>query len=130
MAPRGPVRRHSNKEMWPTKVGYVDLFDTEVTLSFFLSGWGAGCLVWVARAPFLFAVCFSFSCASSFLFSLLTVVCVACFRFLMAALVVACLCYFVPVITVLLRFSFLRSVCCRVVGVRVFVWKGCGCCGW
>lgn len=41
------------------------------------------------------------------------------FAFYMAALVVACLCYFVPVITVLLRFSLLRSVCCRVVGVRV-----------
>lgn len=44
-------------------------------------------------------------------------------------LVCPCLCYFVPVITVLLRFSLPRSGCCRVVGVRVFVWKGCGSCG-
>ena len=82
----------------------------------------------MVRAPFLFAVCFSFPCAS-FLFSFLPAFVSRVFAFYMAALVVACLCYFVPVITVLLRFSLLRSVCCRVVGVRVFVWKGCGSCG-
>lgn len=26
--PPGPVGRHSNKETWPTKVGYAALFDT------------------------------------------------------------------------------------------------------
>ena len=46
------------------------------------------------------------------------------FAFYMVALVVACLCYFVSVITVLLRFSFLRSVCCRVVGVRALCGRG------
>ena len=56
----------------------------EVTVSFFLSFFlvGVRTVLWVVRAPFLFVVCFSFSCASSFLFSFLPAFCVACFRFL------------------------------------------------
>ena len=85
--------------------------------------------MWAARTPLFVYVGFSFV-RVSFFFLLLLFVCLVCFRSLLVASVVACLCYFVPVITVLLRLSFLRGVCCRVVGVRVFVWKGCGCCDW
>ena len=106
----------------------------EVTVSFFLSlflsfwlGCGLSCGWFAPRFCLSSASLFLVLLLSSSHFCLLFVSRV--FAFYMAALVVACLCYFVPVITVLLRFSFLRSVCCRVVGVRVFVWKGCGSCG-
>lgn len=74
MVSPGPVRRRSNKEIWPTKVGYVDLFDTEVTLSFFLSFWlGCGLPCVGGLRPSFVCVGFSFVRFSFFFLFLLFV---------------------------------------------------------
>ena len=82
----------------------------EVTLSFFLVG--VRTVLWVACTPFLFtsASLFLVLLLSSSRFCLLFVSRV--FAFYTVVSVVARLCYFVPVIVVLLRtFSFPRDCC-------------------
>ena len=76
--------------------------------------------MWAARTPLFVYVGFSFV-RVSFFFLLLLFACLICFRSLLVASVVSCLCYSVSVIIVLLRIFFfhLRLLYLRGVGVRV-----------